>query len=73
MFPVPAPPHPTDFDPFPAPPRIVGKGGFPAPPRAVGRGGFPAPPRPVKMIKTVGKLLSKIKAQISTFSNRGNK
>ena len=42
-------------------------------PRAVGRGGFPAPPRPVKMIKTTEKLWGKIKARISTFSNRGNK
>ena len=53
--------------------RPAGKGGFPALPRAVGRGGFPAPPRPVKMIKTAGKLRGKIKARISTFSNRGNK
>ena len=51
----------------------AGKGGFPAPPRAVGRGGFPALPHPVKMIKTAGKLRGKIKARISTFSNRGNK
>ena len=50
-----------------------GEGGFPAPSRAVGRGGVPAPPRPVKMIKTAGKLRGKIKARISTFSNRGNK
>ena len=53
-----------------APPRR--EGGFPAPPLTVGKGGFPAPPRPVKMIKTAGKLRGKIKARISTFSNRGN-
>ena len=35
--------------------------------------GRPAPPSPVKMIKTAGKLWGKIKARISTFSNRGNK
>ena len=60
MFPAPAPPRPADFDPFPAPPRTVGKGGF------------PAPSRPVIMIKTAGKLRGKIKARISTFSDRGN-
>ena len=49
------------------------KPGMDAPPRTVGRGRFPAPPRPVKMIKTTGKLRGKIKARISTFSNRGNK
>ena len=54
-----------------APPRGEG-GGFPAPPRTVGRGGFPAPTHPVKMIKTAGKLRGKIKARISTFSNREN-
>ena len=41
-----------------------------SPPR--GEGGFPAPPRPVKMIKTAGKWRGKIKAVISTFSNRRN-
>ena len=65
--------HPTrDGRPVPRGTLPAGKGGFPAPPRAVGRGGFPAPPRPVKMIKTAGKLRGKIKARISTFSNRGN-
>ena len=39
-------------------------------PRPAGRGG--SPPRPVKMIKTVVKLRGRIKAQITTFSNRGN-
>ena len=61
-----------DGRPVPRGTLPAGKGGFPAPPRAVGRGGFPAPPRPVKMIKTAGKLRGKIKARISTFSNRGN-
>ena len=37
-----------------------------------GEGGFPALTRLVKMIKTAGKLRGKIKAWISTFSNRGN-
>ena len=44
------------------------------------RDGRPAPRcgergarRPVKMIKSAGKLWGKIKAQISTFSNKGNK
>ena len=56
-----------------APPRGEW-GGFPALPHAVGRGeGFLVPPRPVKMIKTARKLRGKIKAPISTFSNRGNK
>ena len=49
------------------------QGWTPAPPRAEGTVGFPAPPHPVKMIKTAGKLRGKIKAPISTFSNRGNK
>ena len=52
-------------------PAPRGRGG--SPPRAVGWQGFPAPPRPVKMIKTAEKLRGKIKARISTFSNRGNK
>ena len=47
--------------------RPVPRGTLPA-----GKGGFPAPPRPVKMIKTAGKLQGKIKARISTFSNRRN-
>ena len=53
------------------PPR--GGGGGPPPRPALwgwGRGG--SPPRPVKMIETAGKLWGKIKARISTFSNRGN-
>ena len=57
-----------------APPH--GEGGLPALPCAVRRGGplpRPAPPRPLKTIKTVGKLRGKIKARISTFSNREDK
>ena len=45
--------------------------GVDAPPRR--EGWFPSPPRPIKIIKTAGKLQGKIKAQISTFSNRGDK
>ena len=49
---------------------IFSRDGRPTP--RCGEGGFPAPPRPVKIIKTAGKLLDKVKAWISTFSNRGN-
>ena len=65
-----APPRGEGGVPRPVP--HCGEGGLPAPPRTVGRGGFPAPTRPVKLIKTAGKLRGKIKAWISTFSNRGN-
>ena len=44
--------------------------GVDAPPRR--EKWFPSPPRPIKIIKTAGKLQGKIKAQISTFSIRGN-
>ena len=52
-------------------PAPRGRGGSPPRPALWGRGG--SPPRPVKMIKTAGKLRGKIKARISTFSNRGDK
>ena len=61
---------PVYYSGMDAPPR--GEGGFLAPPRTVGKGGFPTPPRPIKMIKMAGKLQGKIKARISTFSNKGN-
>ena len=51
----------------------AGRGGSPPRPALWGGGGLPAPPCPVKMIKTAGKLRGKVKARISTFSNRGNK
>ena len=50
-----------------------GEGGVPRLAPRYGEGGFLAPPRPVKRIQTAGKLRGKIKAQISTFSNRGDK
>ena len=60
-------------DPSRGDPSPRGRGGSPPRPALWGGGGFPAPTHPVKLIKTARKLRGKIKARISTSSNRGNK
>ena len=52
-------------------PSPRGRGGSLPRPALWVRGG--SPPSPLKKIKTAGILRGKIKARISTFSNRGNK